>query len=226
MATTVTSELAYRRNQEDEYLNHAKPSWYAEHTRRKPVELHLDLSKYYSSDEYWQGISLMDRDPGMPIIHRHWCFHLVDNFVPSLTSLNLQKCNFGDKGLEEFILVLKVNTGLRSLNLKDNNLSSRQVNLFLDALEETNFTITNLEFEEGKKTALAKNKYQHDSMSIASVTSEIMAGESEVDAFQNIKKRCQRITNFNSRVCKVLIFLEFKTLTKQGQTKVWHTIPK
>lgn len=192
----------YRRSADDDYLRSPRPGWYAEHTRRRPTELSLDLNRIYSAAEFWEGISLVDRDPGMPALHRHWCFNLVDTFTPSLTSLNLERCNVGDKGLEEFVLVLKVNTTLRSLNLKENNISSRQATLFLDVIESFNFTLTNIEFEEGKKTAFAKNKMQHDSLSVNSITSEIMANESESDVFQSVKKRVSRITSLNHRVVK------------------------
>jgi hypothetical protein len=196
------NDPSYKRLTEDEYLRTPKPAWYLEHTRRKPIELSLDLSKLYGTDEFWQ-VSLVEKDAGMPAFDRHWCFHLVDTFTPSLTSLNLQRCNVGDKGLEEFILVLKVNTSLRNLNLKDNNLSSRQVGLFLDAIEAHNFTLTTIEIDEGKKSVLAKNKYQHDSVSLLSVAGEIMANESEVDVFETLKRRTNRITSFNAKVCKV-----------------------
>jgi len=193
----------YRRQADDEYLRTPRPGWYVEHTRRKPVELSLDLNRIYSLPEFWEGISLVDRDPGMPALHRHWCLNLIDTFIPSLTSVNLEKCNVGDRGLEELAIVLRTNTTLRYLNIKDSNISSRQTQLFLDTLEAFNFTLTTMELDEGKKTAFAKNKMQHESLTLVAVAGEIMASENEVDEFQNLKKRATRITAFNTRACKV-----------------------
>jgi serine/threonine protein kinase/GTPase SAR1 family protein len=170
------------------------------------VEYSLDLNKVYSKEshaEFWE-FSVVDRDPGMPVVHRHWCLHLVDTFTPSLTALNLEGINFGDQGLKEFALVLRDNIGLRKLNLKENNLSVRGITTFLDVIETYNFSLTNMDFDESRKTAFAKAALQHESLDLHVVAGEIMANESDAVIFQTIKKRANRIASFNSKVIKVI----------------------
>lgn len=195
----------FNRQPDDEYLKIVRPLWYVEHVRRATPTLSLDLNQEYSKDEYW-NVDLTQQDAGMPVFHRHWCFNLIDTFVPSVTRLNLEKCGLGDTGLLEFALVLKANTALRHLNLKDNDLSSQKTIEFLNALEEFNFSLVTLEFHEGNKSAMAKNKNQHDAVAVQTVASEIYAGESEKTQFEKlIKTRAERITTFNLQVCNVRI---------------------
>jgi hypothetical protein len=214
----------YRRAADDEYLRTPRPGWYVEHTRRKPVEFSLDLNKVYSAAEFWEGISLVDRDPGMPVLHRHWCFNLVDTFTPALTSLNLEGCNVGDRGLEEFMQVLKTNTTLRSLNLKENNLSIRKINIFLDIIEAHNFTLCHLELDEAKKTAFAKTSLQHDSLDLSIINSEIMPNVADAALFQSVKKRSSRINTFNTKACKVCLshFIFFSSSLKKKNSLNIH----
>jgi len=191
----------FRRSPEDEYLRTSKPTWYA--TIQKTRENVLDLNKVYSGPEFWEGINVFDRDPGMPVLHRHWALHLICYFS-SIVSVNLEGVNFGDQGLKELAICIRDNNSLRKLNLKENNLSARGITQFLDVVESTNFALIQLDFDESKKTAFAKASLQHDSLDLSVISTEIMANESDANIFQNIKKRASRIAAFNAKALKVI----------------------
>lgn len=186
------------------YLDKEQPEWLIKF-EENPTPV-LDLSVIYKSPTY-KNVDLTLTDSGMPLFDRHWLTKYLLPRTKVLRELNLEGCNIGDPGLLELSEVFKTNTSLRKLNLKDNNISARRVSKFLDVLEEYNFTLCKLEIDEGDKDAITKNKNQYESFDLETVTSMLQANESEKDKFMEIQKRIQRLTNFNTEVVKVNIYI-------------------
>lgn len=189
------------------YLDKEQPNWLIEF-EKNPTPV-LDLSAIYKNPLF-RNVDLTLTDSGMPTFDRHWLTKYLLPRTKVLRELNLEGCNIGDPGLIELMDVFKTNTSLRKLNLKDNSISARRTSKFLDILEEYNFTLCELEIDEGDKDAITKNKNQYESFDLETVTSMLQANESEKDKFMEIKKRIQRLTSFNSEVVKVLFHFFIK----------------
>lgn len=195
--------------QKKRYLETAQPSWLVSY-ELCPKES-LDINEIYSSEEYWD-VNIEDCDPGMPILHRHWLINLIET-TDHLRDLNLERCNLGDLGLEELGEVLKTNTSIRQLNLSNNNITAHKALKFLEILEEYNFTLNRLSMNEGNKDLLEKNKNQHLSFGIDTISLIVQATESDKDIFNYVKRRIEAFNKFNTKIVKVHQLLSISNKT-------------
>lgn len=186
------------------YLDTPQPDWLVQY-EANPTPT-LDLSVIYKAEKYW-NVDLTVTDGGMPHAHRKWLTRYLLPRTNSLMELNVEGCNIGDTGLDELADIFRENTTLRRLNLKDNYISAKRAAKFLDVLEEYNVTLCELELDEGDKDAVSKNKYQHDSFDLNTVTSILQANESERDKLTDIKKRASKLNAFNNKIINVCIIL-------------------
>lgn len=195
--------MSKRSIEEVNYLDTPQPEWLVNYLSN-PVSS-LDLSSIYSSEEY-RNVDLTVTDAGMPVTDRHWLTKHLLKTSDTLVDLNLEGCYIGDGGLSELAEALMNNTTLRRLNLKDNNISAKKASSFLDVIEEYNFTLCDLQIDEGDKDAVTKNKNQYDAFDLETVSSIVTANESERDRFFQIKKRCEKINLFNTKIVRVCLY--------------------
>lgn len=181
------------------------PKWYIDIGKSQ----NLDLCSYYKDEEFWTKNPTL-ADKGIPYYDRLYLIPALEFNNPPLTSLNFENINLGSLGLKDLATQIKLNTSLRSLNFKNNSLSARSVNQFLDIMEENNFTLTSLMFDEGKKGSVEKDMQQYQYFSLDSLGAEILPNVSENDIFKDTQKRINRLISFNQQVVDVhniLIFL-------------------
>lgn len=181
------------------FLNTSQPNWLLEYELNPTSS--LNVSEVYSVAEYWD-VDIMNCDPGMPLFHRHWLMDLLER-TDTITELNLEKCNIGDFGLEELGEILKHNTTIRKLNLKDNNISANKALKFVNMMEEYNFTLCDLEMNEGDKDVIEKSKNQFLSFNLDTISQMVQASEPDKDVFLYIGRKISAFNKFNTKVTKV-----------------------
>lgn len=136
------------------FLTTTPPSWYTEIELASVSPTSLDLSSAYVDKEWWEGRKRTSKASGMPEEHFHFAIQSIGKY-PSITSLNLSKCNIGARKLQgsasslaTLALALRLNANLKTLILSDNSIDLPDMERFINTVFRFNFGLTHLEWND------------------------------------------------------------------------------
>lgn len=141
-----TPNSAFRSTPADSYLHTPKPSWYSKFLSCEDHQFALDLHdehRYENPDGTHPSILLQDICWGLDLVGRN----------SSLTSLNLSHCSLDASVLASLALILKDNTSLRIVDIRDNPLLlPEDLQHFMLSIMLHNFTLSRIEYSLPKST--------------------------------------------------------------------------
>jgi len=191
-----------QRYQQANLLPPARPDWLVAQSAITTVT-NLDSNAIYSQTKYW-NVDRTQADPGMPGAYKMYTLHFFRTSpnAKCIVSLNCEHCNLGDKVVLKLVEILSLNNSLKKLNLKDNNITCKAMMKLLDILEPTNYTIVELELDEGKKTVGQKSDMLL--RSFATERTDLEAIEPEHIIFETkVKPKLRALLKSNSRLQEV-----------------------